>query len=173
MIHQGVWPCYPFYTDLTTSYHPTLLSTLPSKSSLIENKHSVAPAKKFLPHILTETWLFVIELFHLWLLLVLPHLKHFKFRDENSILVSTKPPKKQTLVFDPLGLCLNSLLFPIAFITPIFINIRHSSVGTMFYCFLRNVSWNWIYSFPSLLSSAFKFDVLLTRLAMQDAVLHD
>lgn len=176
MIHQKESVLFNFlhWLKYLLPYHTTFY--YPSNPNSIENKHSVAP-EKFLPHILTETWLFVIELFHLWLLLVLSHLKHFKFRDENLYSCHYHTPKKQTLVFDTLRLCLLPLLSPIPFITLIFINIRHSSVGTMFYCFSPEMSpgtESYWFSLPCLLSSAFKFDVLVDTSAFARLLfLHD
>ena len=87
--------CLIFYTDLTISYHPTLLSTLPSKSSIYWKQTFSSPCKNSFQHL---NWnLTIIQLFHLWLLLVLPHLKHSKFRDENSMLVTTTPSKNGLL----------------------------------------------------------------------------
>ena len=110
----------------------------------------------------------------MWLLLVLPHLKHFKFRDENSILVTTTSPQKQTLIFDPLGLCLLPLLFPIPFITLIFINITllWEPCFTVFSEMSPGIE-SYSFPLPCLLSPAFKLDVLVDRSALQDAVLHD
>ena len=57
----------------------------------------------------------MIELFHLWLLLVLLHLKHFKFRDENRILVTITPPQKTDSCLWPFGALPFTPTFPYSF----------------------------------------------------------
>ena len=84
------------------------------------------------------------------------------------------PPQTQTLVFDPLGLCLLPLLFPIPFITLIFINITllWEPCFTVFSEMSPGIE-SYSFPLPCLLSPAFKLDVLVDRSALQDAVLHD